>query len=184
MNLIEEVKHVQGQAELLFTQAQIETALDQMAERINLLLYDRNPLILCVMNGGIMTAGHLLTRLHFPLSLDAVNATRYGPNTTGSEIQWLLRPATPLVQRTVLIIDDILDQGITLEAIIDWCKEQNAQSIYTAVLVDKMLPHEKPVTADFVALTVPDRYIFGFGMDYKGYLRNIPGIYACKDSTL
>ncbi len=181
MKLIEEIQQVQEQAELLFSKQQIESALDQLASKIHAVLADQNPLVLCVMNGGLITAGQLLTRLQFPLNMDAVNATRYGMATTGSQLQWLLQPATPLSGRVVLIIDDILDQGLTLEAIINWCRTQNARSVYSAVLVNKLISQTKPVSADFIALTVPDRYVFGYGMDYKGYLRNLPGIYACKD---
>ena len=91
-----------------------------------------------------------------------------------------LKPTTPLSGRSVLIIDDVLDEGITLAAIKDYCLEQGAIEAYTAVLVDKLLDHDKPIHADFVGLTVENHYLFGYGMDYKGYLRNAAGIYACN----
>jgi hypoxanthine phosphoribosyltransferase len=125
--------------------------------------------------------GKLLTRLNFPLTVDMINASRYRNNTSGGEIQWLIKPTTPLKGRTVLIVDDILDEGITLKVICDYCKEKGAGSIYTAVLVDKKLEITKPVSADFIGLTVENRYLFGYGMDYKGYLRNEAGIFACKE---
>jgi len=68
-----------------------------------------------------------------------------------------------------------------LAAIYQYCLDQGATSVYSAVLVDKLLDHEKPITADFIGLKVDNRYLFGYGMDYKGYLRNAPGIYACKE---
>lgn len=180
--MLKEIKHVEATADLLYSQAEVETALDHMAERINHELAGRDPLLLCVMNGGIVVAGKLISRLTIPLTIDAINASRYQNQTTGSQIEWLLKPGTPLKNRTVLIIDDILDEGITLNAIIDYCLEQGANSVYTAVLVDKVLDHEKPANADFIGLTTPNRYLFGYGMDYKGYLRNAPGIYACKEN--
>jgi hypoxanthine phosphoribosyltransferase len=179
--MLKEIKHIQATAELLFSEREVEAALDTMAEQINGLLADRTPLLLCVLNGGIVVAGKLITRLTIPLNIDSINASRYQNQTSGGSIEWILKPGTPLGGRTVLIIDDILDEGITLAAIREYCFAQGATSVYSAVLVDKILDHEKPITADFIGLETANRYLFGYGMDYKGYLRNAPGIYACKD---
>ncbi len=179
--MLKEIKTVQENADLLYSEQEVEAALDKMAEQINVVLADRNPLLLCVMNGGIVAAGKLLTRLTIPLTVDAINASRYQNKTAGGVIEWLLKPATSLKDRTILIIDDILDEGITLAAIHDYCLEQGATAVYSAVLMDKMLGHEKPITADFIGLEVANRYLFGYGMDYKGYLRNAAGIYACSE---
>lgn len=177
-----EIKTVRENADLLFSKAQVEAALDSMALQINQLLADRDVLVLCVMNGGLVVAGQLLTRLTMPLTVDAINASRYQNQTVGSEIEWITKPRTSLKNRTVLLIDDILDAGITLAALYDYCAEQGASSVYTAVLLDKDLPELKPITADFVGLKVANRYVFGYGMDYKGYWRNADGIYACAGS--
>jgi hypoxanthine phosphoribosyltransferase len=174
-----EIENIRATAELLHSKAEIKIALDSMAEQINQLLADRNPLVLCVMNGGLVVAGQLLTRLTMPLTIDTINASRYQNKTVGSDVEWIVKPRTPLKNRTVLLIDDILDAGITLAAIYDYCVEQGASSVYTAVLLDKNLPQTKPLTADFVGLKVADRYVFGYGMDYKGYWRNADGIFAC-----
>lgn len=182
MTMLEEINHVKSTADLLHDKQEVDAAIDSMANKINLLLADRNPVYLCVMNGGMVIGGELLTRLSIPLTVDAINASRYQNQTSGSTIEWVLKPRTPLQGRTVLIVDDILDEGITLEAIYQYCLDQGATSVYSAVLVDKILDHEKPVHADFVGLTVENRYLFGYGMDYKGYLRNMPGIYACQDN--
>jgi hypoxanthine phosphoribosyltransferase len=176
-----EIENVRATAELLHNKAEIEAALDSMAEACNQLLADRNPLVLAVMNGGLVVAGQLLTRLTMPLTLDTINASRYQNKTVGNDIEWLYKPRTSLKDRTVLLVDDILDAGITLAAIYDYCVEQGASSVYTAVLLDKKLPQSKPITADFIGLSVEDRYVFGYGMDYKGYWRNAEGIYACVD---
>lgn len=174
-----EIKNVRETAELLHSKAEIEAALDSMAGQINQLLAERNPLVLCVMNGGLAVAGQLLTRLTMPLTVDAINASRYQNKTVGEEVEWIVKPRTLLKNRTVLLVDDILDAGITLAAIYDYCLAEGASSIYTAVLLDKDLPQQKPITADFVGIKVADRYVFGYGMDYKGYWRNADGIYAC-----
>ncbi len=182
MNLmLEEINIVQQQALLLHSADEVEAALDSMAAAITAKLSNSNPLVLCVINGGIIATGKLLPRLDFPLNLDSVHASRYRNATSGSDIHWLFKPTTPLSGRTVLVVDDILDEGLTLHAIVDYCREQGAAAVYTAALFDKQLGVVKPIVADFVGLSVANQYLFGYGMDYKGYLRNAPGVYACKD---
>lgn len=181
MKELDEIKRVEAGADCLYTKAEVEAAIDAMAEKISRLLAESNPVLLCVMNGGIVTAGMLLTRLRFPLTVDAVNVTRYQGKTRGGEISWVQKPATSLKGRTVLIVDDILDEGITLKALYDFCFEKEADAVYSAVLADKILPKEKPARADFVGVRCENRYLFGYGMDYKGYLRNAAGIFACKE---
>jgi hypoxanthine phosphoribosyltransferase len=180
--MLNEIDKIKTDAICLYNEQEVEAALDLMAAAITVRLHDQNPLALCVINGGIIVTGKLLPRLDFPLNLDSINASRYRNTTTGGEaVHWLYLPATPLTGRTLLIIDDILDEGHTLRAIVDHCREQGAAAIYTAVLLDKQLPKEKPITADFVGLQVANHYLFGYGMDYKAYLRNAAGIYACKE---
>lgn len=181
--MLNEIQQVAANAELLYSVNQVEAAIDNMAENINLFLAQRNPLLLCVMNGGLVLTGKLMTRLNFPLNLDAINASRYRNQTSGGEIDWIQTPRSPLQDRTVLIVDDILDEGVTLRAVYDYCRERGASSIYSAVLVDKKLGYSKPIQADFVGLEIENHYLFGYGMDYKGYLRNAAGIYACKESS-
>jgi hypoxanthine phosphoribosyltransferase len=179
--MLKQIKQIQASADLLHPALEVEQAIDLMADQINLALKDTNPIILCVMNGGVVISGKLLTRLTIACTVDTINASRYGKQTSGGEIKWHQKPASNLKDRTVLIVDDILDEGITLQAIIQYCQQQGAKAIYSAVLVDKKLEHIKPVTADFVGLEVENRYLFGYGMDYKGYLRNAAGIYACSE---
>ena len=129
-----------------------------------------------------MFSGQLLTHLNFPLQLDYLHATRYRAETQGGTLDWLVEPSIELKNRHVVILDDILDEGHTLNAIIEFCEQQGAQKVYTAVLLDKQ--HERKAVegfkADFEGLKVEDRFVFGFGMDYQGYWRNAPGIYAVK----
>ncbi len=174
---------VLAEADCLHPTQAVDTALDRMAQAINQRLAGQNPLVLCVLSGGIVAAGHLLTRLDFPLELDYLHATRYRGQLSGADtLHWLARPRTPLKDRVVLVVDDILDEGHTLAGILQDCREQGAQAVYCAVLVRKL--HDRCVPglqADFIGLEVADRYVFGYGMDYKEYLRNAPGIYAVKD---
>lgn len=179
--MLKDFQEVQETADLIHDEQTVEAALDTMAADINSKLADTNPLVLCVLNGGIVTSGKLLTRLTMPLTIDAINASRYKNQTFGSGIEWILKPRAILEDRTVLIIDDILDEGITLAAIYEYCIQQGARAVYSAVLIDKKIGRDKPIKADFVGLETENRYLFGYGMDCKGYGRNAAGIYACKD---
>ncbi len=178
----EQAEQVWREADCLHDQASVEKALDRMAREITESLGARDPLVLCVMTGGVVAAGHLLTRLNFPLQVDYLHATRYRGDVKGAaELHWLVRPQTPLEGRAVLVVDDILDEGHTLAGIIDYCRQHGASSVHTAMLVLKNHDRRDPnMKADFVGVEVEDRYVFGYGMDYKEYLRNAPGIYAVK----
>ena len=150
-----------------------------MGDAIHRRLAGRDPVVLAVMTGGLIPAGQLLPRMRCPLVLDYIHATRYRDGVCGGEIEWICKPRIPLQDRTVLVVDDILDEGYTLKAILDYCEEQGAREVLSAVLVDKRHNREKAMpAATFTGLSVDDRYVFGAGMDYKGYLRNAPAIYA------
>ena len=179
--MLKEINAILADADLLVNEQQIAVAITQIAEKINSLLADRNPLVLCVMNGGLVFTGQLLPQLTIALTLDSINASRYHNQTSGGAIEWVNTPRTSIKGRNVLIVDDILDEGITLAAIYEHCLAHGAASIYSAVLVNKLLGHSKVIFADFIGLNLENRYLFGYGMDYKGYLRNAPGIYACKE---
>ncbi len=179
---VREMQQVLDEADCLRTEAEVELALDKMATDISNRLQQSNPLIFCVMNGGLIITGKLLPKLTFPLEAHYLHATRYRHETTGGILDWKVKPEASMAGRSVLIVDDILDEGTTLAAIIDYCKAQGASEVLTAVLVDK--EHNRKarpdLKCDFTGMTVEDRFLFGYGMDYKGYWRNAPGIYAVK----
>ena len=177
-----EAKTVLAEADLLVTHSAVEAAITRMAEEITGQLKEADPVLMCVMNGGLIFTGQLLTKLVFPLEVDYVHATRYGHETNGANLHWTVRPQLDLKGRTVLLLDDILDEGVTLAAIADYCRLQGATDVLMAVLIEKL--HLRKVTpgmrADFTGIEVGDRFLFGYGLDYKGYWRNAPGIYAVK----
>ncbi len=181
--LPEEISEALASAECLYTDAQIDAALSLMSVNIERELAQSNPVILSVMVGALIITGKLVTRLSFPMQIDYVHVSRYRETTQGGEIDWYRKPSIDLKDRVVLVVDDILDEGHTLAAIIEYCRNQGARRILSSVLVQKQHDRKHPeVEADFVAYTVDDRYVFGYGMDYKSYLRNLPGIYALNDS--
>jgi hypoxanthine phosphoribosyltransferase len=176
-----ELERVLQTAVLLHDAAAVHLALDRMADAISAELADTHPVVLCVLTGGIIPTGHLLTRITFPLEIDYLHATRYRGSTEGEQVQWVCRPGTRLEGRTVLIVDDILDEGHTLADILTFCRNAGAAQVYSAVLAEKQHARRADaITADFTGLHVEDRYVFGFGMDYKGHFRNLDGIYAVR----
>lgn len=182
-NLRREAVDVMRAADCLYDQGQVEAACDRMAQQINHDMADTDAVVLCVMNGGLVATGLLLPRLTFPLRVDYLHATRYRDRTAGDTLQWKVEPANELAGRDLLVIDDILDEGYTLEAILRFCAAQSPASLRAAVLVQK--GHDRGVRppVEYIGLQVPDRYVFGAGMDYKGYWRNAAGIYAVADAA-
>lgn len=179
MYLPDHIRELFSKSTCLYSKSEVEDALDKMSTEISYRLAHKNPIFLCVVVGGIVPLGSLLPRLDFPLEVDYVHVTRYSGDTVGKEVKWRVKPSCDMSGRTVVVVDDILDGGLTLSAIIRYCEEQNAADVYSAVLVDKCharLPNGLQ-RAEFSGLNVENHYVFGYGMDYKGYLRNAPGIY-------
>lgn len=175
-----EARQILDDAEQIYAAPQVAAAIATLAESISATLKDEYPLVLSVMGGAVVFSGHLLPLLNFPLEFDAIHVSRYGNATRGGELDWRVLPKESVVGRTILVLDDILDEGYTLAAIHAKMLELGAKKVVSAVLVEKIINREKPIQADFVGLTVPDRYVFGCGMDVHGAWRNLPAIYALR----
>jgi len=170
------------QADCVASAETVQAALDRLAGEISEALAKDFPLVLAVMGGAVVFAGQLLPRLGFPLEFDYLHVTRYRGNTQGGEMEWRVLPGQNVVGRNVLVLDDILDEGETLAAIRDKLINMGAARVWSAVLTDKANGLTKPIRADFSGLSVPDRFVFGCGMDAYGLWRNLPAIYALKDA--
>ena len=182
MSEIQRARDLLAGADLIHSEQAVAAAVTRVAGEITAQLGETHPLVLCVMSGGVPFAGQLITQLLFPLDFDYLHVTRYGQDTAGGALSWRAAPWTPVKGRTVLLLDDILDEGVTLAAISERMMQLGATACYTAVATDKENGKDKPIRADFVALTVPDRFVFGYGMDVRGQWRNLPAIYAMKDA--
>jgi hypoxanthine phosphoribosyltransferase len=165
-------------AELVFSEADVRAAIRRLADEISRDLAGHTPLVMCVMGGAVVFAGQLLPLLGFPLEFDYVQASRYHNGTSGRHLVWKVAPGESVRGRTVLLLDDILDEGHTLSAVREKCLQAGAERVVIAVLTEKDTGLDKPVSADFVGLHVPNRYVFGCGMDVHGWWRNLPAIYA------
>jgi hypoxanthine phosphoribosyltransferase len=182
MAMMEEAEQLLQNSEVIASGEEVQLALDRVAGEITAELKDSYPLVLAVMGGGVVFTGQLLPKLSFPLEFDYLHVTRYRGKTAGGVIEWKVLPGKSVVGRTVLVLDDILDEGETLAAIVDKLLDLGSGQVWTAVMTDKAHGRAKPISADFVGLPVPDRYVFGFGMDVYGLWRNLPAIYALKEN--
>ncbi len=177
-----QAREILSSAELLFSAEQVNAAVHRVAREINAVLADEHPLVLSVMGGAVVFTGQLLPLLDFPLEFDYVHVSRYGNARQGGEMHWKVAPRENVRGKTVLVVDDILDEGETIAAIKQRVLELGATRFYSAVFADKDHGKDKPVRADFIGMTVPDRFIFGYGMDIHGAWRNLPAIYAVKEN--
>lgn len=171
-------------ADLIHDADAIDAAIDRVAEAMNHDFEGLRPVFLTVLHGGLIFAGQLAPRLGFDCDFDYIHATRYRGDTSGGQLAWIAEPRVSLEGRTVLLIDDILDEGYTLRALRDWCLDQGAATVVIVVLSTKEHDRCAPdVEADYSGLVVPDRYVFGYGMDYQERGRNLPGIWALKEAA-
>jgi hypoxanthine phosphoribosyltransferase len=167
-------------SEQIYSFEQVVLAITNLADTINQALPDQEPLlVLCLLNGGLVFTGQLLPHLTRPVELSYVHATRYHNNVAGAQLRWITPQHANIQGKSILLCDDIFDEGKTLHAVYQELMQQGANSVHCAVMTTKDHPR-KPVDfrPEFSALMVPDRYVFGMGMDYSGFWRNAPGIYA------
>ncbi len=176
-----QLRNILQQAELLCPAEQVRAALHRVARQINARFADEHPLVLSVMGGAVVFTGQLLPLLDFPLDFDYVHVSRYGDAQNGGAMHWKVEPRDNVRGRVVLLLDDILDEGHTLAALYERVLKLGATSCYSAVFADKQHGGKKAIHADFVGVDLPNRFVFGYGMDIEGAWRNLPAIYAVKE---
>ena len=174
-------KQLISESSLIYSNKQIGDAILDIANDCNSHLRNEEVTILPVMNGALIFAGQLIPRLNFNCILDYIHASRYSNNQGQPNVNWIYKPNKDLIKdKIVLVIDDILDEGLTLNDIKKNLIDMGAKQVLIAVLFDKKIDKIKPIKADFFGLEVPDAYVYGFGLDFKGIGRNIPHLYAQK----
>lgn len=176
---INQAQEVHQEADRLFDQEEVDQAIELLAKQIAQDYEDTFPLLLCVMNGGLYLTGQLMRYWDFPLTVDYVHATRYRLSTLGRDVLWKAYPQNVLKDRHVIIVDDIFDQGYTLQEVKAYCEKQGAAKCISAFLIRKSHDRKKAdIEADYVALECDDHYVYGSGMDLHSHFRNLSGIYA------
>ncbi len=175
-------------AEEIFDRHAVQAAVVHVADVLNA-RYDKPdsaefPLVLGVMGGAVVFTGNVLPLLTFPLEFDYIHVSRYGDDDQGGKIVWKVIPRSNVVGRTVIVLDDILDEGETLAHVKQRLLDMGAAEVILAVFADKAIKRAKPVKADIVGLTIPNKFVVGFGMDVYGYWRNLPGLWAIRPEDL
>jgi hypoxanthine phosphoribosyltransferase len=178
----EEARAILETADEICPAPAVNAAVIRMADEINARLAGTFPLVLAIMGGAVVFSGHLLPRLTFPLEFDYIHVSRYGDKTHGTQISWKVEPRENVEGRTILVLDDILDEGATLAEVKKRILGLGAKAFYSAVFSNKDIGRDKPIRPDFVGLTLPNRFVFGFGMDVSGAWRNLPAVYAVRES--
>ena len=178
----QQAREILVNADLIRSADEVQAAVRGVAQAINRTLADQHPLVLSVMGGAVVFTGQLLPMLDFPLDFDFLHVSRYGNEKRGGELHWKVAPRENVRDKVVLVVDDVLDEGETLHAIKQRVMELGASKFYSAVFADKVKEKNKPIRADFVGMELPNRFVFGYGMDIHGAWRNLPAIYAVKDN--
>ena len=168
-------------SELVADADAVDAALDRLAATLQPEVDAGDCVLLAVLLGGMIPAARLAGRLRGDFLLDYCQVTRYRGGRQGGELDWLQPPQADLRGRSVLVVDDIYDEGITLDFVAAECRRRGASRVLTAVLAHKKTGRMSLKGPDHVGLEVPDRYVFGCGMDLAHRWRHLPAIYAAKD---
>jgi hypoxanthine phosphoribosyltransferase len=173
-------------AEEIFDRSAVQAAIADVAAQLNDRFDkpDQFPLVLGVMGGAVVFTGQLLPQLRFPLEFDYIHVSRYGDDDQGGRVVWKVIPRPDVAGRTIIVLDDILDEGETLAHVKQRLLDMGAAEVIVTVFADKAIKRSKPVKADIVGLTIPDKFVVGMGMDVYGYWRNLPGLWAIRTEDL
>ena len=185
---VERARSLIQNAEEIFDAAAVQQSVARVAAILNE-RFDRAddetfPLVLGVMGGAVVFVGQVLPQLRFPLEFDYIHVSRYGDDDQGGQVVWKVIPRPNVAGRTIIVLDDILDEGETLAHVKQRLLDMGAAEVLIAVFADKDIGREKPVQADIVGLTIPNKFVVGFGMDVYGYWRNLPGLWAIRQEDL
>jgi hypoxanthine phosphoribosyltransferase len=179
---LQQLQQVKENSDLIFSASQIKTAVEQMGLKLEAKIENKNAILICVMNGGIIMTSDLLRSIDCDVRVDYLQVARYRDKTVGGSLHWLKEPQLSLEDQTVVLVDDIYDEGYTMEELVSYCKRHGANEVITAVLLLKRKSTPQVgLKPDIFGLEVTDRYVYGYGMDYQGYLRNVPAIYAISE---
>jgi hypoxanthine phosphoribosyltransferase len=163
---------------LSIKEEEIQAAVRRVGEAINRDLAETNPLFICVLNGAFMFAGDLMKVVNFPCEITFVKLSSYEGIYTSGNVKEIFGLNESIVGRNVVVVEDIVDTGITMEKIIESLNAKGAKSIKVATFLQKPEALQRDITVDYVAMKIPNQFIVGYGLDYDGYGRNLKEIYT------
>jgi len=185
---LERATVIRKNAELICSSEKVQAAVSRIAHELNERFSKSDspayPLVLGVMGGAVVFTGQLLPQLTFPLEFDFIHVSRYGDEDYCGEVVWKVIPRQNVMNRTVIVLDDILDEGETLAHVKQRLIDMGAAEVILAVFADKTINKKKPVVPDHVGITVPNKFVIGYGMDWQGYWRNLPDVWAVNNAPI
>jgi hypoxanthine phosphoribosyltransferase len=166
---------------ILFTQQEIKQTIARLASEIKRDYKDKHPLLICILKGSFVFMADLIRQLNIPLEIDFVKLSSYGSQkATSGKVKMVQGLNTPIKGRNVIVIEDIVDTGLTLSSLLDYLRKKKPASLKLCALADKPSRRKFPVTIDYLGFTVPDRFIVGYGVDWDEKFRYLPDI-CCID---
>ena len=167
---------------ILFTRDEIEATVKKLAAEIRQDYHDKRPLLIGVLKGSFMFLADLIRLLDFPLEVEFVRLSSYGGGTeTSGRIKLVQGVQTKIKDRHVLVVDDIIDTGLTTAFVLDYLKQKKPASLKLCTLTDKPARRKTPINIDYCGLTVPNKFIVGYGLDWDERFRYLPDIYVMED---
>jgi hypoxanthine phosphoribosyltransferase len=172
----------QTKLSVLFTKDEIAATVKRLASEISRDYRDENPILIGILKGSFMFLADLIRQLNFPLEVDFVQLSSYGRGTKSSgKIKVVKSLQSEVKGRHVLVIEDIVDTGLTVAFLLEYLSRKGPASLKLCVLTDKPSRHQVPLNIDYLGLTVPDRFIVGYGIDWDEKFRYLPDICFLED---
>jgi hypoxanthine phosphoribosyltransferase len=165
--------------EVLIPANEIAATVERLAAEIRGDYFGKEPLLLGILKGSFMFMADLIRRLDFPLEIDFIRLSSYGGGTESSgKIKVVQGLRSGVKNREVLVIEDIIDTGLTVAYLLDYLRKKRPASLRLCALLDKPSRRQVPVSIDYLGITVPDKFLVGYGLDYNERYRNLPDIYV------
>jgi len=172
----------QPQLKILISHDEIAKAVDRLASEIKRDYQGKQPLFIGVLKGSFVFMADLIRQLDLPLELDFIRLSSYGAARESSgKVRVVQGVKTPIKGRDVLVIEDIVDTGITTSFLLDYLRKKKPASLKLCALTDKPSRRRVPVSIDYLGLSLPDKFVVGYGLDFDERFRNLPHIYALED---
>jgi hypoxanthine phosphoribosyltransferase len=167
--------------ELFINSSEIQSKIDLLSSRIKADVEGKNPLFITVLNGAFIFAADLIRRFQFPLEVAFIRVASYSGTSSSGKVREVIGLDMDITGRIVVIVEDIIDSGITMEYLIGMMKELGAKEVRIATFLFKPGAFQKDYKIDYVGMEIPNDFIVGYGLDYDGYGRNYPDIYKISE---
>ncbi len=178
-----EIEEYQGR--ILASEEEIRAMTAELGARITNDYKGKELLLIGVLKGGFIFMADLVRQIHLPVTVDFIAVSSYGSSTKTSGVVRLVKDVdVPLAGKHVIIVEDIIDTGLTLTHLKELFKTRNPLSVKICTAFDKPSRRKVDLKAEYTGITVPDEYVIGYGLDYDGVMRNLPQLYVLNENIL